>query len=82
MLEDGRSVVEIPKSVSRVQCTAMPSNGVEHGLRVRLVCVQKRSNTRAEIRDMHRYHWITVTDQVLTALHLTVDQYRPALYLL
>uniref|UniRef100_A0A0M3I2Y6 Thioredoxin-like_fold domain-containing protein n=1 Tax=Ascaris lumbricoides TaxID=6252 RepID=A0A0M3I2Y6_ASCLU len=82
ILIDGRSVVEVPSSLTRVQCTAVPASGVEHGLRVRVVCMQKWSSTRAEIRDAHRYHWIEATDEALRALHFANEQYRPSLYLL
>ncbi|VDK44252.1 unnamed protein product [Anisakis simplex] len=82
MLKDGRSAIDIPKQITRIECTAYPSDGIEHGLRVRVICLQKWSMNPAQIRDIHRYHWITVSESVMHQLHLSNDQYRPTLYLL
>uniref|UniRef100_A0A914ZV51 Ovule protein n=1 Tax=Parascaris univalens TaxID=6257 RepID=A0A914ZV51_PARUN len=73
MLIDGRSVMEIPSSLTRVQCTAVRASEAEHGLRVRVVCVQECSSTRAEIRYAHRWHWIEATDEVFRALQIAND---------
>ncbi|VDN56513.1 unnamed protein product [Dracunculus medinensis] len=74
--------MEIPSSLSCLKSLPSSTNKLEYGLRIRIICMHKRSHARAKVRDPHRYHWITIPENISKDLYLNSDQFRPSLHLL
>ncbi|KAI6238273.1 Nudix hydrolase domain-containing protein [Aphelenchoides fujianensis] len=83
ILEDGHTVLEIPRVVLGTWCLPAPIDSLHHGLRIRVLSPHKRAGAKAPIIDPRRYHWLELqNEKVLEELCLTPAQFQPTLYML
>lgn len=76
-------MIEMPTELIEVQCLPVPKDGINHGIRIRILCNLKLSHTvKCDIRSPDKYHWITVRNSILEQLNMAPGDYRPAINML
>ncbi|CAD5208627.1 unnamed protein product [Bursaphelenchus xylophilus] len=83
LLGDGQNVVEAPCAVLGTWCWPESMDSIHHGLKLRLLCMHKKSAKNTVIYDERRYHWLEIKDSKLKgSLGLDPRLFRVPLFML